>query len=332
MDPVTSLLAVIGLCLLLYHLVYIVLVRFLDCDIKLFFCSKFGNSVETLSGKVVWITGASSGIGEHLAYELARGGCKLILSARREEELQKVKNNCLAANPNLQHHDVNMLVFDVTKIGSHERMFENAVTTFGRLDILVNNAGRSQRAVWEEIDIAVDKEVFDLNTFSAVSLSRLAIKQFKRQGGGHIAVTSSLAGLFGVPFSASYTGSKHAIHGYFDCLRMEKVNQNIAVTIVCPGPIQTDFLAESFTENVGEKFGQQTENDPTKMSAARCGKLFASALANRLDEVWISHSNTLQLTYAIKYYPNISSIFMPFVGAAFIQRLRDAKVTVTVQQ
>lgn len=83
---------------------------------------------------------------------------------------------------------------------------------FSQLDILVNNAGRSQRAVWEDIDLAVDKEVFDLNTFSVVSLSRLAVQLFLRQGSGHVAVTSSLAGILGVPFSASYTGSKHAIH------------------------------------------------------------------------------------------------------------------------
>ncbi|XP_014218102.1 dehydrogenase/reductase SDR family member 7 [Copidosoma floridanum] len=323
---------IIGFCFLLYHLVYLVVVRFLDCDIKLFFYDKFGNSVDTLCGKVVWITGASSGIGEHLAYTLAKGGCKIILSARREVELDKVKSNCLTANPNLQDHDVQVLVFDVRSIGSHERIFDNAMSIFGRLDILVNNAGRSQRAVWEDIDIAVDKEAFDLNTFSVVSLSRLAIKQFNRQGSGHVAVTSSLAGILGVPFSASYTGSKHAIHGYFDCLRMEKMNQNIAVTLVCPGPIQTDFLAESFTENVGEKYGKQTEIASNKLSAARCAKLFGSALANRLDEVWIGHATSLQLTYAVKYYPNLSSFFMPFVGASVIQKIRDSKVTVTVQE
>lgn len=125
--------------------------------------------------------------------------------------------------------------------------------------------------------MGVDKEAFNLNTLSAVSLSRLAVKQFAIQGGGHIAVTSSLAGIIGVPFSASYTGSKHALHvgrifafttsiicirkkisrnllfqGYFDCLRIEKIQQNVTVTMVCPGPIQTPFLAESFTAIPGQ--------------------------------------------------------------------------------
>ncbi|XP_011493910.1 PREDICTED: dehydrogenase/reductase SDR family member 7 [Ceratosolen solmsi marchali] len=325
-------LMIIGTCLLLYHLVYVLFVRFLDCDIKLFFYDKFGKSADTLSGKVVWITGASSGIGEHLAYNLAKAGCKLILSARRVVELHKVKSNCLLANPKLQDHDIHVLVFDVRLVESHERIFDNVISIFGRLDILVNNAGRSQRANWEKIHIGVDKEVFELNTFAVISLSRLAIKQFKRQGSGHIAVTSSLAGIFGVPFSASYTGSKHAIHGYFDSLRLEKMSENIAVTIVCPGPIQTDFLAESFTENIGEKYGIQTEIASNKLSPARCGKLFASALANRLDEVWISKANPLQLTYFVKYYPNISSLFMPYIGTAIFQRMRDSKITMQVQQ
>ncbi|XP_058796181.1 dehydrogenase/reductase SDR family member 7 [Phymastichus coffea] len=324
--------AIIVLGVLGYYFVYAVLVRFFDCDIKLFFCDKFGKSVNTLSGKVVWITGASSGIGEHLAYTLAKGGCKLILSARREIELHKVKTNCLAANPSLQDHDIQVVVFDVRLIDSHQRIFDNVVSIFGRLDILVNNAGRSQRAVWEEINIAVDREVFDLNTFSVVSLSRLAIKQFKRQGSGHIAVTSSLAGIIGAPFSGSYTGSKHAIHGYFDCLRLEKMNQNITISLICPGPVQTDFLAESFTEQAGEKYGIPTDVASNKMSAARCGRLFGVALANKLDEVWIAKAGALQLTYAVKYWPNLSALFMPYVGTAMIQRMRDSKVTVTVQQ
>ncbi|XP_014235747.1 dehydrogenase/reductase SDR family member 7 [Trichogramma pretiosum] len=324
-------LPLIGLCLLLYYLFYLIFPRFTDCDLKLFFYDKFGKSPDTLCGQVVWITGASSGIGEHLAYVLAKAGCKLILSARREAELQKVKSNCLTANPKLQDHDVQVLIFDVRVMESHERIFNDVLTTFGRLDILVNNAGRSQRAVWEDIDIAVDREVFDLNTFSVVSLSRLAVKYFHRQGRGHIAVTSSLAGILGAPFSGSYTGSKHAIHGYFESLRMEKINQNIAITLVCPGPIQTDFLAESFTENAGEKYGQQTEVASNKVSAARCAKLFGSAIANQLEEVWIGHSNSIQLTYAVKYYPNLTNLFMPYIGNAFIQRIRDAKVTVNVQ-
>lgn len=81
-----------------------------------------------------------------------------------------------------------------------------------QIDMLICNAGRSQRAIWENIDVTVDRELFELNVFSLISLSRVVVKKFLAQGFGHIAATSSLAGVFPVPFSASYVGSKHAIH------------------------------------------------------------------------------------------------------------------------
>ena len=81
-----------------------------------------------------------------------------------------------------------------------------------QLDILINNAGRSQRANWEDIELAVDKEMFDLNVFSVVALSRIVVHYFQKRKEGHIVVTSSLAGVKAVPFSGSYTGAKYALH------------------------------------------------------------------------------------------------------------------------
>lgn len=104
---------------------------------------------------------------------------------------------------------------DVTDISSHKRLFDRAVYHFGTVDVLFNNAGRSQRAFWEEIDSTVDKEMFDLNVFGVVNLSRVAVNYFNKKGFGQIAVNSSIAGVLGVPFSATYTGSKHAIHVCF---------------------------------------------------------------------------------------------------------------------
>lgn len=101
---------------------------------------------------------------------------------------------------------------DVLDISSHKRHFDKAVHYFGGVDVLFNNAGRSQRAFWEETDLVVDKQVFDLNCFAVVNLTRVALQHFKRRGHGHVAVCSSLAGVIGAPYSCSYTGSKHAIH------------------------------------------------------------------------------------------------------------------------
>lgn len=101
---------------------------------------------------------------------------------------------------------------DVTEFESHRKYFQHAVNHFGQVDILLNNAGRSQRAQWETIELDVDKQMFDLNVFGVVNLSRVAIEYFNKVGGGHIAVMSSLAGVIPAPFSTTYTASKFAIH------------------------------------------------------------------------------------------------------------------------
>lgn len=101
---------------------------------------------------------------------------------------------------------------DVLDFDSHEKHFNKAIEHFGGVNILFNNAGRSQRAFWEDIQVAVDKQMFELNVFSVLNLSRVAIAHFKTRGHGHIAVNSSVAGIMGLPFSASYTGAKHALH------------------------------------------------------------------------------------------------------------------------
>ncbi|XP_011302826.1 dehydrogenase/reductase SDR family member 7 [Fopius arisanus] len=319
---------IVGVITIIYYLFYLIYPWFLDCDLHLSLLETFGQPIETLRGKVVWITGASSGIGEHLAYVLAKAHCKLILSARRAPELSQVKKKCLEVNPHLQDSDVEVMVMDICDLSSHQKCFDHVITKFGRLDVLVNNAGRSQRAAWEKIDIRVDKELFDLNVFSLVALSRIVYSYFEEVGHGHLVVTSSLAGVLGVPFSGSYTGSKHALHGYFQSLRVEKMNKNIPISIVCPGAVQTPFLSESFTDTIGKKFGEVTANAKNKLSSERCAHLIAVAMVNHVDECWIAHSTSLQLTYLARYYPNIARVIFQLLGQRFFQYVRDNKVTV----
>lgn len=320
-------LALFGFFVIIYHLFYFVFPWFSDCDALLKFKEFFGKPVGSLRGKVVWIVGASSGIGENLAYALAEGGCKLILSARRIDLLERVKTNCLSGNTELTQKDILVLPFDICDVEEHQKMFDIVLSKFGQLDILVNNAGRTQRALWEKIDLKVDKEVFDLNVFSIISLSRVVLRYFLERGEGHLAVTSSTAGFSGVPFSASYTGSKHALHGYFECLRTEKQSKNIAITMICPGPIQTDFLSESFTEKPGEKLGEKTAVSPNKVSANRCGQLIAIGLANKLTEIWIADSLVIMFCY-LRFFPNLNQIIWRFIGPSFFQKVRDSKKVV----
>jgi dehydrogenase/reductase SDR family protein 7 len=162
----------------------------------------------------VWVTGASSGIGRELAKVLAKNGVRVALSARNVRELEAAKAECLSlSRGKLASDDILVLPLDLLKLDAHQDAFNRVVSHFKQLDILVNNAGRSQRAEWNKIDINVDREVFELDVFSVVHLSRLAVTYFEeRNVQGQVAVTSSTAGIIGAPISASYTGAKHALH------------------------------------------------------------------------------------------------------------------------
>jgi dehydrogenase/reductase SDR family member 7 len=167
-----------------------------------------------LKGKVVWITGASSGIGRELAKVLAKNGVRLVLTARNTRELDVTKQECLSlASGQLNQDDILTIPLDMLKFAHHQNTFNRVVAHFKGLHILVNNAGRSQRAEWNKIDINVDRELFELDVFSVIHLSRIAVTYFEQNSiKGQLAVTSSTAGLIGAPDSGSYTGAKHAIH------------------------------------------------------------------------------------------------------------------------
>lgn len=320
------LLTCVALIVLVYLLIDFIAPLFFDCDLKLAWAEKFGKPIDSLAGKVVWITGASSGIGKHLALALAPAGVKLVLSARRENELERVKEDCLKIGKNLTDSDVLVLPMDVTAIDKHRAHFQRVLDCFGRLDILVNNAGRSQRANWEDIDIAVDREMFELNVFSVVSLSRIAVQHFRDRKEGHVVVTSSLAGVMPAPYSASYTGSKHAIQGYFNCLRLEKIQSNISVTLLVPGPVHSEFLAKSFTGKPGEEFGKPVESTDRRMAGERCGFLCAVAIANKLEEAWMALPPLILLARAFVFYPNVAYKFIRLMGPKMLLKLRDTKI------
>ncbi|XP_069680700.1 dehydrogenase/reductase SDR family member 7-like [Periplaneta americana] len=320
--------ALIVVVAVIFIILYVSAFLFVDCDFALAWAEKFGKPIGSLAGKVVWITGASSGIGENLALALAPAGVKLVLSARRENELERVKKNCLKIGKNLSDKDVLVLPMDVMAMDKHEQYFQMVIDHFGQLDILVNNAGRSQRANWEDISLDVDKAMFDLNVFAVLSLSRIAVRYFMSKKEGHIVVTSSVTGVESsmFPFSASYAGAKHALHGYFNALRSEKLPWNISVTLLCPGPVFTNFLAESFTDKPGEKFGKPVQATDKRMSGERCGYLCAVAIANKLNEAWMSLLPYIPLLYLFVYYPNIGSFLARLLGPKFFLKIRDSKV------
>ncbi|XP_017857724.1 PREDICTED: dehydrogenase/reductase SDR family member 7 [Drosophila arizonae] len=311
--------------LILYYFVYVLLWIILDCNVALWYKSRFGNSISTMRGQVVWITGASSGIGRALAISLARHGVRLVLSARRLEQLEQVQAECLAAARGLlAQKDVLILQMDVLQLDKHQAHLYTVLNHFERLDVLVNNAGRSQRANWVDIDIQVDRDLFELDVFSVVHLSRLVVRYFLEQNGGrgHIAATSSIAGFSPVPFSATYCAAKHALNAYLTSLKLEQ--RKLDVTIFAPGPIATDFLMEAFTGTKGAKVGDSTANQK-RLTAERCGELFAVAIANKMDLTWCGLFPVNAMAYCARN-ATLTKILAQFMTEKTLMKIRDGKL------
>ncbi|RWS29581.1 dehydrogenase/reductase SDR family member 7-like protein [Leptotrombidium deliense] len=298
----------------------------LDCDVTLFVAEKFGKKPNALKNKVVWITGASSGIGEGLAYILAAAGSKLVLSGTNESNLNQVRRKCLESNPILEDSDVLIVPFNITHCDKHKDKVKEVLQHFKKIDILVNNAGKSQRASFEEIDLEVDKELFDINVFGLINLTRLVAKYWYESNlKGHLVVTSSLTGKVGVPYSATYTASKHALHGYFEAIRLESFCKGICVTLVCPGPVFSAVLQNALKGKKGEVVGGSGHSaDSKRMTAQRCGYLMSIAIANKLDEVWVTEHPYLLMLYAMQYFPSITRfILCRFLTKERISKMRD---------
>ncbi|XP_075153483.1 dehydrogenase/reductase SDR family member 7 [Haematobia irritans] len=320
-----SFLEFFGLSIIIYYVIYVLFWFLLDCNVQLWWKIHFGVSISTLRGQVVWITGASSGIGRALAINLAKYGVRLAISARREELLEQVKSECLStAKGLLASKDVLVLPMDMLKLNDHKKCFETVLNHFGKLNILVNNAGRSQRASWEDISVQVDRELFELDVFSVLHLSRLVVHYFNEQAGGngHIACTSSVAGLTAVPFSASYCGAKHSLNAYFACLAIERPSINI--TMFNPGPVATDFLQEAFTGQPNEKVGQSTHNQK-RLTAERTGFLFATALANKIEISWCGLFPVNFLAYAYQYSV-LKLILRKVMSQNTLKKIREGKL------
>ena len=181
-----------------------------DCDLTLAYADKCGNKLANLRGKVIWITGASSGIGAATAVEAAQLGARVVLSARSRDKLQEIQRRCLEAGRRhgRTEEDILVLPMDVTELETHVGRYNEMVRRLGKLDIMFHNAGQSQRANWERIDLQVDRDMFELNVFSVVHLTRVILPQMISNGGGAIAVMSSAAGKVGTPFSGTYTATK----------------------------------------------------------------------------------------------------------------------------
>lgn len=189
----------------------------------------------------IWITGASSGIGRSLALEYSKKKVNLILSSRNKAKLEGLKEQM--GNPST----VRVLPLDLTQPDTFEERVRQARDFFGGIDVMIHNGGISQRSLASETQLKVDRMIFETNYFGTVGLTKCLLPVFKEQGRGHFVVITSVVGKFGTPLRSSYSGSKHALHGFFDSLRAELHEENIKVTLICPGFVNTDVSINALT-------------------------------------------------------------------------------------
>ncbi|HEY4800789.1 MAG TPA: SDR family oxidoreductase [Bacteroidia bacterium] len=234
-------------------------------------------------GKTVWITGASSGLGEALAKEFAQSKAKLVLSARREIELERVKKECSAFIPT---ENIMIVPLDITALAGVEAQAEKVNQKFGSIDILVNNAGVSQRALIADTSIEVERKIMEINYFGSLMMTRAVLPYMRKQKGGHLVIISSLMGKFGYYRRSSYCASKHALHGYFEALRMEELNNNIHVSIICPGFINTKVSENAITET-GNAYQKKDEGQQNGLSPDYCAKKILNAVRTKRVEVYM---------------------------------------------
>lgn len=185
------------------------------------------------TGKTVWITGASGGIGEALAVQLAALGANLILSARREDELQRVNQRCGGK--------ATIVPLDLANEDSIRTTWNKLLEKNVQIDFLFNNGGISQRGETLHTDLATDRKIMEVNFFGNILLAKLVGTQMVARKTGHIIVTSSLLGKWGFYLRSAYAASKHALHGFYESMRMEIENEGVYITLVLPGFTNTEI-------------------------------------------------------------------------------------------
>ncbi len=247
------------------------------------------------AGKIIWITGASSGIGEALAYEWSKLGAWVILSSRRGTELERVKAACA-------HSDrCTIAPLDLSRQGEIEAMADRMLQQFGTIDILVNNGGISQRSLVIETDVSVDRRIMEVDYFSGVTLTKKLLPAMVAKGSGHIIAISSIVGMFGFPLRSAYSAAKHAIHGFYESVWAELNMQGIRVTVVCPGRILTNVSLHALTKD-GTPHGEMDHGQANGISAETCARKIIKAVRKNKKEVYIGKKDLLMI-YFKRYIP-----------------------------
>jgi short-subunit dehydrogenase len=247
------------------------------------------------TGKRIWITGASSGIGKETALRLAHEGSILVLSGRNVDELSNVADLCRSTGA-----EVTILPFDL----SNEQEVISAaqqILASGAIDALYHFGGVSQRSFAMDTPASVDRKIMEVNFFGTIILTKAILPSMIANGGGHIAITSSVVGKFGFPWRSTYSASKHALHGFFESLRAENSSRNIRVTLIIPGRIHTN-ISQNALNSTGERHGLLDEGQASGMPAEKAAKIILTGLKKEKKEILFGGKAVL-MVYIRRFLP-----------------------------
>ncbi len=250
-----------------------------------------------MKNKVVAVTGASSGIGRAIALEFASKGSKLLIAARNEQKLEEVAELIKAKGA-----EVVTVRADVSVEADCKRFIEMGVSNYGHLDVLVNNAGISMRALFNDTDLKVIKEVMDVNFWGMVYCTKFALPHLLKTRGSVVGV-SSIAGFIGLPARTAYSASKFAMHGFLESLRTENLANHLHVLIASPG-----FTSSSIRENARMADGSKQKKSPLEegkiMRAEEVAELLYTAISKRKNRIILSRDGKL-VVFLNKWMPNL---------------------------
>jgi dehydrogenase/reductase SDR family member 7B len=252
--------------------------------------------MRSFEGKVAWITGASSGIGESLAYAFSERGADIIISSNEVSELERVKQNCSRFN-----NRVLCSPFDLAETDNISQIVKEQIALSGRIDYLINLGGISQRATIEETPLWLDRKIMEINYFGTIALTKAVLPYMIKQNSGHILATSSIAGRFGFPLRSAYSASKQAIHGFFETLHIENSRNNIRASVIIPGRVRTKISVRAL-DSSGKEHGKMDAGQDNGITAEKAARMIIKGIKRNKREILVG-SGELTMLYIRRFLP-----------------------------
>jgi short-subunit dehydrogenase len=254
------------------------------------------NKKNIFTEKVVWITGASSGIGEALVHEFAQHGAVIIISSNDPSGLNRVKESCDGNSGKII-----CAPFDLSDTSGIEMLVEQQISTTGRIDYLLNIGGISQRSKVDETPLWLDRKIFEINYFGTIALTKAVLPYMIRQKSGHILATSSISGRFGFPLRSAYSASKQALHGFFETLFLENKENNIRASVIIPGRVRTSISLHAL-DSKGKEFGKMDGVLAKGLSPEKAARIIIRGIISNRREILVGKSELIML-YIRRLWP-----------------------------